>query len=256
MKNIKYLAGIMVCAAFLSGCGINKEVEANTEKIQTVSNAVTEEKMKTDIDIYYKSSSDENSLKAETETDTEAVTDINKKYLDVLNGEDFFYSSNDAYNETAPKKNTFADFSADGGNTFVPSSIAFVDFDGDGSKEPVVGLNIVDNENKSASEGAYIIFHLYDGKVYGYLLPFRGYQMPKDNGQSLASAGADYSEIDKYYFEGERTISEEVAAAKDGKYMQGDKEIDSATYESILNEGNPVEFYDFKSSEWREKLSN
>ena len=40
------------------------------------------------------------------------------------------------------------------------------------------------------------------------------------------------------------------------EYMQGDKEIDSATYESILNEGNPVEFYDFKSSEWREKLSN
>lgn len=37
--------------------------------------------------------------------------------------------------------------------------------------------------------------------------------------------------------------------------MQGDKEIDEDTYESILNDGAPVEFMDFKSSEWRDTLS-
>ena len=78
----------------------------------------------------------------------------------------------------------------------VAEKYAFVDFDGDGTNELVAYL--------TPDYGAYIVLHIYSGKVYGFEFTERAMIDLKQDGTFIQSSGAANNEIAGIEFDGDK----------------------------------------------------
>ena len=91
----------------------------------------------------------------------------------------------------------------------VAEKYAFIDFDGDGTNELIAHLN--------TDYGAYIVFHIYNGKVYGFEFTERAMLNLKQDGTFIQSSGATNNGIAGIEFEGDKYKLTEKAYEDDAE---------------------------------------
>ncbi|MGN0493438.1 MAG: hypothetical protein ACI4F7_07300 [Acutalibacteraceae bacterium] len=143
--------------------------------------------------------------------------------LSVLNSETDFIDENG--NSVKLK-----DYKLDGTElTAVPEKYAFVDFDGDGANELAVHV--------TPDYGAYIVLHLYGGRVYGFEFNEREMIDLKQDGTFVQSSGAGFNGIAEIKFNGDKYVLTETAFADDyeGVYRLEGKPSDSKETQKVFD---------------------
>lgn len=112
----------------------------------------------------------------------------------------------------------------------VAEKYAFIDFDGDGTNELIAHLN--------PDYGAYIVFRIYNGKVYGFEFAERAMLNLKKDGTFIQSSGAANNSIAGIEFEGYKYKLAEKAYEDDaeGTYRLNGEPSDDETVGKAFDE--------------------
>lgn len=118
-----------------------------------------------------------------------------------------------------------------------PQEYAYVDLDGDGVNELAVLL--------TSSYGEYLIFHMYEGEVYGYAMGVRAFGSVNSDGLFMGSDGASDYGYYKMKFNGKDKEIETVLESHDteGIYrINGEDVTKEAVEEYVTSISIPIEF--------------
>lgn len=119
-------------------------------------------------------------------------------------------------------------------------SYAIIDLDGNGTSEAVIGISVNDNNYYG-----YEVLSLTEGRVYGYLLPYRAFNGLKEDGSFFFSSGAADSGFGTLRFSTEGYEIEPIAYSESSydekdnltvRYFIGDKEATEEEFAAAIDE--------------------
>ncbi len=171
---------------------------------------------------------------------------VSEAYKSVLQNKAEFYNTDNG------KSQLLNDFLADNGVYSVAleaSRFSVLDLDGDGVPEVVLELSVGD------APEFFEVLHYADGKVYGYLVVYRGLQDLKADGTFVYSSGAADSGWGRLAFTPDalRTVSQAYSQSSQDEagmsisYFINDKPVIKETFDSLANEQ-----YAKESAAWSE----
>ncbi len=195
----------------------------------------------------------------------EDTVNVMELYYKVLNGDEDFIDYSNAYGEINPNEANINElyYCDQKEYPMVPTKVALVDFDNDGMDEVVILTNIINEDSENSTEIEYLVFHYYNGRVYGYEHIYRGMEGLDTSGNYIGSSGAGDNKFFGITFEGEvevekilaesTTIYDETRCSDSTKaiwFFIGDEEVKEDEYLKYINSGIKVTWEDYIDNSW------
>lgn len=192
---------------------------------------------------------------AEIKISDEECKEIAQVYLDVLNGKQDFYPEGIYDHRLYFCPVNIKNFKNTNGLYFSPYRIGFVDFDKDGSREVVLKMRA----GKTSARN--MVLHYFEGKVYGYIIPFEDMKEVRTDGSFQLAKNDEYDVHFNLTFQKKDAKVTEICSIHYNEqygniYMLDDEVVSKDIYDMEINNftEDKVKFYNFDRHEWREDL--
>ena len=185
----------------------------------------------------------------------EEKKEIEQAYLEVLNGRKDFYPKGVYDSGLYIYPVNIRNFKNVNGMYFSPCTIGFVDFDNDGSREVVLTVRA------GKMIARKLVLHYYDGKVYGFLIPYDEMKELRTDGLFQNVKNDEYDAYYNLMFQkNDATVTEICSIHYNDQYgniyMFNDEVVNKDIYDMGINNitTEKVKYYSFDRHEWREDL--
>lgn len=174
-KLMGVFVGLLVFMSVFAGCNNQKPSTKDNLNEKTMGNQYSRNDIPTTV------GNNEGFVNESLQGQANPTAKGNAIFLSVLNNEITFVDET-GKSVYLKNYNVFSERSAVEGEETIPQKYTQVDFDGDGNDEMVLYV--------TPDFGAYLVFHIYNGQVYGFEFTERALMDLKKDGSFMGSSGA------------------------------------------------------------------